>query len=189
MEVEAAEQASESRVVPSRLGLFLTFFRIGVLGFGGVGPWARRVIVEERGWLDEREYADVLALCQVLPGPNVGNVSVMVGDRFHGALGATLALTGLMSGPMAICLVTGFLYDWLGGVPAIDGAIGGVAAAAAGLFLGTALKMAQRLKLSIPAFAILGCAFVAVGVLRWPLMTVVLALAPVSIALAWRQRW
>jgi chromate transporter len=163
--------------------------RIGVFGFGGVGPWARRVIVEERGWLDEREYAEVLSICGVLPGPNVGNVSVFVGDRFHGLVGSCLAFTGLMSGPLAIMLSLGYLYAWLGAIPAIDGAIGGVGAAAAGLFLGTGLKMGQRLKLSAPALAILVGAFVGVGVLRWPLTTVLLTLGPIGIILAWRQRW
>jgi chromate transporter len=184
-----AERVDGGRVVPTRLGLLLTFMKIGVVGFGGVGPWARRVIVEERGWLDEREYADTLAICGVLPGPNVGNVSIFVGDRFHGLLGSCLALTGLMSGPLAIMLTLGYLYAWLGELPAIDGAIGGVAAAAAGLFLGTGLKMAQRLRLSPAELAIAISAFVAIGLLRWPLVPVVLTLGPIGIVLSWRYRW
>ena len=180
---------ADQKTVPTRLALFLTFAQIGVSGFGGVGPWARRIIVEERGWLDDRAYAELLTLCAVLPGPNVGNVSVMIGDRFYGLLGSVLAFVGLMSGPVLILLGLGLLYGRLGGVPAVDGAIGGVAAAAAGLFIGTALKMAQRLRLSVPAVAILGCAFVGVGLLRWSLLPVVIALAPISIVLAWRPRW
>ena len=176
-------------VVPTRGELFLTFVRIGVSGFGGVGPWARRIIVEERGWLDDRQYAELLGLCSVLPGPNVGNVSVMIGDRFYGLPGSVLAFTGLMSGPLFIMLGLGLLYARLGSVPSIDGAVGGVAAAAAGLFIGTALKIAERLRLTLSALAILGCAFVAIGLLRWPLLLVVAALAPVGIALAWRSRW
>ena len=86
--MDASALARRGRVTPTRLGLFLTFARIGICGFGGVGPWARRIIVEDCGWLDEREYAEVLGLCQVLPGPNVGNVAVCIGDRFHGALGS-----------------------------------------------------------------------------------------------------
>jgi len=187
--VDVVGQEAAAGQVPTRLGLFLTFMKVGVLGFGGVGPWARRIVVEERGWLDERGYAELLAVCQVLPGPNVGNVSVFIGDRFHGALGSIICLCGLMSGPFTILLIVGFLYDRLGDVPAVDGAIGGVAAAAAGLFLGTALKMIERLKLSAVGLTILGCAFVAVGLLRWPLTAVILTLAPVSIVFAWRSRW
>ena len=186
---DAAEPGREARVVPTRLGLFLTFLQIGVCGFGGVGPWARRIIVEDRRWLDDRGYAEILTICQVIPGPNVGNVSVVIGDRFHGLTGSVLALVGLITGPMAILLGLGLLYTWLREIPAIDGAIGGVAAAAAGLFVGTALRMAERLKLSLAALAILAGTFVAVGLLRWPLMTVLLTLAPLGVVLAWRSRW
>lgn len=186
---EAQPVADAQPVVPTRTSLFTSFLKIGICGFGGVGPWARRVIVEEREWLDDREYADVLSLCQVLPGPNVGNVSILLGDRFHGGVGAVLALSGLMLGPILVILGLAVLYDRLGSIPMIDGAIGGVAAAAAGLFLGTALKMIERLKLSLLGLAVLGCAFVAIGLLRWPLFTVLMVLAPISIALAWRLRW
>jgi chromate transporter len=186
---DAVVQDERTRLIPSRMGLFLTFLKIGVSGFGGVGPWARHIIVEERGWLTDREYAELLAFCQVLPGPNVGNVSVMIGDRFHGVVGSVISLTGLMTGPFAILLMLGLLYDRLSAVPAIEGAITGVAAAAAGLFIGMALRMAERLQLSVIALAIAACAFVAVGLLRWPLTAVLLTLAPLSIALAWRYRW
>jgi chromate transporter len=187
--VEAARPDDEARVVPTRLELFLTFLHIGVVGFGGVGPWARRIIVEDKRWMDDRGYAEILTICQVIPGPNVGNVSVVIGDRFHGLAGSVLALVGLMTGPMTILLGLGLLYGWLGEVPAIDGAIGGVAAAAAGLFVGTGLKMAERLHLSASALAILAGTFVAVGLLRLPLMTVMLTLAPIGVFLAWRSRW
>lgn len=187
--VDSPSPDEPARPIPTKLRLYFGFFKIGVCAFGGVGPWARRVIVEEERWLSEREYAELLGLGQVLPGPNVGNVSVFIGDRFHGLIGSILALSGLMSGPLMTLLALSALYDWLGEVPAIDGAIGGVAAAAAGLFLGTALKMAERLKLSLPALAVLASAFVAIGLLRWPLTYVMAALAPVSIALAWRLKW
>ncbi len=186
---DAVGEAAEPRVVPTRRDLFLTFVRIGICGFGGVGPWARRIIVEDRGWLDDREYAELLGLCSVLPGPNVGNVSTMIGDRFHGLLGSILAVTGLMSGPLVVSLVLGLLYERLGTIPIIDGAIGGVAAAAAGLFLGTAFRILEKLQLPTVALAIVACAFLGVGLLRWPLLLVVAVLAPISIALAWRVRW
>ena len=172
----------------TRLALFATFFKIGVSGFGGVGPWARRVIVEEREWLDDREYANILALCQVLPGPNVGNVAVTIGDRFHGALGSALALGGLMTGPLAIILVLAGLYDRFGGLPPVNAAIGGVAAAAAGLAIGTAFKMIGNLRPTADAILFGLLAFVAVGLLRWPLLPVLLTLAPLSIAAAWHRR-
>ncbi|MCC7371295.1 MAG: chromate transporter [Chloroflexi bacterium] len=187
--VQAAQATPPSRPVPTPFQLYLAFFKIGICAFGGVGPWARRVIVEEEGWFDDREYAELLGLAQVLPGPNVGNVSVFIGDRFHGALGAALALGGLMTGPIVTLLLLGMGFDWLVSFPPIDGAVHGVAAAAAGLFIGTALKMADRLRLGLPALAILGCAFVGIGLLRLPLLPVIGVLAPISMLLAWRLRW
>ena len=177
-----------TRPVVTRRALYLTFFKIGISGFGGVGPWARRVIVEERGWLDDREYADVLALCQVLPGPNVGNVAVTIGDRFQGALGSALALSGLLTGPILVILVLAGLYDRFGSLPPVNAAIGGVAAAAAGLAIGTALKMIGKLEPTADAIVIGLAAFVAVGLLHWPLVPVILTLTPLSIAAAWHRR-
>lgn len=185
--IDASVPEGQAAPVPTRLALLLTFAQIGACGFGGVGPWARRIIVEERRWLDEREYAEVLGLCQVIPGPNVGNVAVLIGDRFHGLAGSALALLGLMSGPLTILATLAYLYDQLGGMPLVDGAIGGVAAAAAGLFLGTALRIAERLRLSPGALVVAAAAFVGVGLLKLPLLAVIGGLAPVGIALAWQR--
>ena len=186
--MSADPELAAARPHVTRLALYATFFKIGISGFGGVGPWARRVIVEERGWLDDREYANVLALCQVLPGPNVGNVAVTIGDRFHGALGSVLALGGLMTGPLTIILVMAGLYDQFGSLPPVNRAIGGVAAAAAGLAIGTALKMIGKLEATVDAILIGVLAFVSVGLLHWPLVPVILTLAPLSIGAAWRRR-
>ena len=180
--------ADAEYATPSRFDLFLTFAKIGLCGFGGVGPWARRIIVEDKAWVDEREYAEILGLCQILPGPNVGNVSVCIGDRFHGPFGSVLALVGLLCGPLTILLGLAMLYDRIGQVPAIHAAIGGVASAAAGLFIGTALRIANRLRLNGIPLAVLACAFVAAGVLHWSLMLVIVVLAPISILWAWRAQ-
>jgi chromate transporter len=179
---------AEEELVPTRLALFLTFLKIGLLGFGGVGPWARHVIVEERGWLDEREYAGVLGLCQVLPGPNVGNVAVSVGDRFQGGIGAILSLTGLLTGPLTVLLVLVGLYDRFSDVPSVHNALGGVASAAAGLVIGTAFKTTERLNPTRVAVLFGLLAFLGIGILRLPLIAVVVALAPLSIVAAHRTR-
>src|SRR4051794_3994346 len=87
---------------PVTLGaLFTGFFSIGVSGFGGVLPFARRLLVEQKRWLDEAEFNDVLGMCQILPGPNVVNVSIVVGSRFHGLAGAAAAFSGLLLAPLA----------------------------------------------------------------------------------------
>jgi len=161
--------------------LFLGFLKIGLLGFGGVASVARHVIVEERAWLTEKEYASVLGLGQVLPGANTVNVAVMIGDRFHGLTGSVLAVTALMVMPLAILIGLAALYEQLSAAPDVQAAISGAAAAAAGLVVGTALKMAWRLKPTRLAVMIGLMAFVGVGVFQVSLIVAVLILAPLSV--------
>lgn len=172
---------------PSLSALFLGYARIGLLGFGGVAAWSRHVIVTERKWLTEREYAEVLGLGQVLPGPNVGNAAVMIGRRFHGLAGAVAATTGIYAGPLAILVLLAVFYDSYGQAPAVAPVMHGIAAAAAGMVIGTALKMGQKLRpppelLAIGVAALVGAAF-----LRLPLPLIVLALAPLGVALSLRR--
>ncbi|MGO8869014.1 MAG: chromate transporter [Alphaproteobacteria bacterium] len=171
-----------------RSELFLGFLKIGVLGFGGVAPWARRVIVEERAWLSEEEYASLLGFGQILPGPNTLNLAVMVGDRFQGTLGALIAVAALMTMPLAILMAVASLYERFAALPEVASAMSGTAAAAAGLVVGTALKMARRLRPTRIAILFGLVAFVAIGVLRFPLIAAVVVLAPLSIAAAALER-
>ena len=83
-----------ARRAPTRMELFLGFMKIGMLGFGGVAAWAHRIIVDERGWLDDREFAEAFAVCQVLPGPNICNLAAFLGGRWGGIGGAALATIG-----------------------------------------------------------------------------------------------
>jgi chromate transporter len=179
--------ALSDTIIPSRLDLFLGYLRIGLFGFGGVAAWARRVIVEERRWLTEREYAEVLGLGQVLPGPNVGNAAVMIGRRFHGLQGALLATGGIYAAPLLILIVLCLLYDRYGQLPDVAPAMAGIAAAAAGMVIGTAAKMVGKLKLAPEAIILLLLAALAAAWLRVSLPLIVLVLAPVSIAASlWR---
>src|SRR5438477_11483906 len=90
--------------------LFVGLLKIGVSGFGGVMPFARRMIVEERRWLTEAEFLDVLSLSQFLPGPNIVNVSIIIGRRFAGVAGSAVAFAGLLLLPLAIVLALATLY-------------------------------------------------------------------------------
>jgi len=172
---------------PSRSELFFGYAKIGLLGFGGVGPWSRHVIVEERKWLSEREYAEVLGLGQILPGPNVGNAAVMIGRRFHGLAGAFLATGGLYAGPLAILIMLAILYDAYGTRPGVAPFMQGVAAAAAGMVIGTAIKMGQNLR-PPPELVVVGLlAMLAAAVLRMPLPVIVLVLAPLGVWLSLRR--
>ena len=158
---------------------------VGISGFGGVLPWARRMVVEQRRWLSAGEFTDLLGLCQFLPGPNIINMSVALGARFHGWRGAMAAFSGVTLPPIGIVLGLAVLYDQFGDQPMVARALGGMAAAAAGLVLATALKIAAPLRADWRGMAIAGLGLVAVGLLQWPLLPVLLVLVPASIALHW----
>lgn len=178
---------SEAR--PGVAELFVRFTQVGASGFGGVMPWARRMLVEERHWLTDEEFSEMLSLCQVLPGPNIVNMAVCVGTRFRGARGALAAFFGLLSAPFAIILVLGALFTQYGELPAISAAFRGISAAAAGLIVAMGLKMAASRRLRSPMAAFALAAFVGVALARFPLGAFLLIAAPASVAAAaWRRR-
>ena len=171
--------------------LFRAFAGLGLTGFGGVLSWARRMLVDRRGWLDDREFAELLALGQILPGPNICNVAAMLGWRAAGWRGAAAAVSGLLGPPCVVALALAALYRRFSGVAAVRGALHGMAAVAAGLVLLTALKLARAQPRTGRALSGGACAWAAVGVLKWPLGWVLLALIPAMLIAeryAWRRR-
>jgi chromate transporter len=152
--------------------------------------WARRIIVQERGWLSPEEFNEQFALCQVLPGGNILNFAVMYGCRCAGVIGSFAAVLGLLGPPVALMLVAGMLYRRYGDLPALHSVFASLAAAAAGLLIATAVQMVAasikgRLRLH---HAVAGLTFVTVGVLRWPLIWVLAVIVPLGIVLAWWER-
>jgi chromate transporter len=173
---------------PSLGELYRAFFHVGARGFGGVLPWARRMLVEERRWLTPAEFTDLFGLCNFLPGPNTINMSIVVGARFHRARGALTALAGILTLPVGVVLALAVLYDRFSDLPGIDALLRGVGAAAAGLVLATGVKMAQGLPRTARALGFVALAFAAIALLRWPLVPVLLTLAPLSVLAAWLRR-
>lgn len=174
--------------VPTRTELFLGFFKIGMLGFGGVAPIARHVIVDDRKWLTDAEFATVLGLGQVLPGPNVVNASIVIGDRFAGPTGVLACLAGQMAAPILIVVLLATVFDRIGGIPWVGAALLGAAAAAAGMVAGTAIKLGRRTKAGAPTLLVGAAAFAAIGLLQWPLVPVVLSLIPLALLASWWER-
>ena len=172
------------RTPPGIGALFAGFFSVGVTGFGGVLPWARRMVVERRRWLGPAEFTDILALCQFLPGPNVINLSVALGARFRGIPGALAAFLGLMAAPMTIIILLGLVYQHYAAIPVVQHLFAGLAASASGLVLATALKIAAPLRHDWRAIGIAALTFVAIVLLHAPLVPAMLVLAPASILLA-----
>jgi chromate transporter len=166
--------------------LFKGFATIGVLGFGGVAVMARHVIVEQYQWLTEKEYATILGMGQILPGANVVNASVVIGDRFQGPKGSIVCVLGIMVLPIMILLAFALLYDQFAQLPAVSVALTGAGAAAAGRVLATGLKMAIKVKLDLAGWLIIGFAILGILVLHLPMVYVVLALIPTALVItAW----
>jgi chromate transporter len=179
---------SEARPDPGIFDLFAGFFVVGVFGFGGVLPWARRMIVEQRKWLSAAEFTDMLGLCQFLPGGNIMNLTVALGARFRGVPGALAAFLGLMTAPVAIVIGLGVVYDQYAGLPPVRRAFIALAAAAAAYLFTNALKIAAPLRARPLAIGVAACAFVAIALLRLPLPAVLPVLALASSFLLWRFR-
>jgi chromate transporter len=183
MTVEPAIEAAP-RLHVTLADLFLSFCRVGLSGFGGVLPWARRMLVEERRWLTEEEFVNLLSLCQFLPGGNVMNLAVCVGARFGGALGSIAALTGLMIMPLVIVLCLATLYAEFSTLPAVQAVFRGVSSAAAGLVMATGIKMALPMRRNARAMVFVALTIVAVAVLKIPLVWIIVVLLPASFAAA-----
>lgn len=174
-----------SLTVPaSNKDLFVTFTRMALQGFGGVLPIAQRVLCEQKRWLSKEQFVEILALGQVLPGPNVCNVALMVGDRFFGWRGAFSALAGMMAVPLVIVLIITALYAEFASNPMVAGALKGMGAVSAGLIIGSALKLIptlQRNPMGLPVCALIAIiTFGLVALLRWPLVWVLLGLGVVT---------
>ena len=178
----ADHEAAPEAPPPGPGALFAAFLGVGLVGFGGVLPWLRRMVVDERRWLTPAGFTDMLAFCQILPGPNVVNFSVCFGGRAAGWRGALAALAGLLGGPMLLVIGLGALYQRFAAHPVVSGATGGLAASACGLVLATALKIATPLRGRPLGLLVAAMAFAAVAVLRLPLLPTVLVLAPLSVA-------
>lgn len=186
---DTAALAQPATIAPpaSLFTLFTGFLQVALCSFGGAFAWAHRILVLQRRWLDEKDFAEALGLCQVLPGPNIVNLSIHLGDRFFGVRGAIVALAGLTVVPVCIVVTLESLYLAYSHVAALVHVLAYMGAAAAGLVIGVGLRMLWRLPARPMAYVVVGAAFVTVGILELPLPPVVLLLVPLAILLAWAK--
>ena len=161
--------------------LFLGFLSIGARSFGGVMPWAHRVMVEERRWITEADFAETIGLCQFLPGPNIGNASIVFGKRWFGVRGSLVAFLGLFALPFVwVLALFAFYADFAATNPVLKAVVTGVGAAGAGLFIGTAIKLGRVIARKPAALALITACFLAAGILRLSLFMVL----PIAFAVA-----
>jgi chromate transporter len=161
--------------------IFAAFFWLGVTSFGGnTAAWLYHQIVQRRHWVTASEFLSDIALGRIMPGSGGVNLTVQVGQRLRDGAGAAAAVVGLLSGPLVIVLALGAAYTRIGWSPAVHAVLDGIAAAAIGLTFATGLRLLPSGSARLIPLATVLC----VGLLRWPMLPVVLGLAPISIGLA-----
>lgn len=187
------DTAVASQLPTSARELFVAFNRLSLQGFGGVLPVAQRELVERRRWLSKADFLELLSAGQVLPGPNIVNLGLLFGDRCLGWRGALAAMAGLLVAPLLIVVTLAALYAQFVHVPAVAGALRGMAAVSAGLILATAIKLAPSLRDNVlgrvPVVVAAAATFAAAALWRVPLVAIVLVIGGACVAgAAWKLR-
>ena len=173
--------------------MFWVFSRLALQGFGGVIAIAQRELVDRQRWLTAAEFLELLAVSQVLPGPNVVNLALMLGDRYFGWRGVVASVSGMLLLPMFVVLAAAALYGHWSGLSQVSGALRGMGAVAAGMIIATGLKAVRGLRKN-PLGLHVGLCYAAltvllIGALRFPMAAVVIGLGAVTMAhVAWRLR-
>ena len=176
----------EARAPITLSALFVTFLKVSLWGIGGGGGlvWAHRITVEQRRWINDQEFADIVSLCQFMPGPNIVGIAVCVGTRLRGAIGALAAACGFLLIPWAIGFSVGLVYLQHARHPFLQNILRGVAATAAGLMIATGLRLLIPHHRHPAAFLFAALAFGLMAFGKLPLLVVLFGLVPLGIAVA-----
>jgi len=173
----------------SLFALYRLCFVVGVFSFGGgITAWFHREVVKVRGWMTDDEFFSGYSLAAILPGVNSTNMAVYVGQHLRGAIGSITALLGLLSAPFVIVIAAAAVYHHLAGLPGFAAVMGGIAAAAVGMLFRLGMMSARNAHRHIPSAVALAATFFAIGIMQWPLLPVLLVLAPLSIAASWPRK-
>jgi chromate transporter len=171
--------------------LFVSFTLLALQGFGGVLAVVQRELVENKRWMTKEEFIEEWAVAQIMPGPNVINLSITLGSRYFGLRGALVALAGMVTFPLLVVLALALVYAEFAANAHVAGALRGMGAVAAGLITATGLKLSsalQRNVLGLPLCIALGVtAFVTIAWLKLPLAWVLVALGAVGCVAAFRK--
>lgn len=171
--------------------LFWSMTWLALQGFGGVLAVVQRVLVDEKGWLTNEEFIEDWAVAQILPGPNVVNLALMIGDRYFGLRGGLAALAGILTFPLLVVLVVAALFASVADMPMAQGALKGMGAVSAGLIAAVGLRLVTALKANVMSagvcIALATMTFIAIAILRIPLAWVLLGLGALATLWAYRQ--
>jgi len=182
----------EPRPQPKSLtDLFVSFTLLALQGFGGVLAVVQRELVEKKRWMTREEFVEEWAVAQIMPGPNVVNLSLMLGHRYFGLRGAMVALAGMLTVPLLLVLLLALVYAQFADNPGVAGALRGMGAVAAGLIAATGLKLMTALKmhpLGLPlCIALALLCFTGIALLRLPLVYVLIGLGVTACTLTYRK--
>lgn len=184
----AAEPPDDRPPQVSLATIFWIFFQIGSLSVGGgLTAWLYREVVEKRRLMPEADFMGALTLAQVLPGINMSNLSIYVGQRLRGVQGAVVAMLGLILVPFFAIIFVGSVYAQLLDMPGLHHVLDGLASAAVALLLAMGLKAIKVTRMQPRQLALAAVVVVLVGVLSVPMVPVILVLAPISVWLAWKD--
>lgn len=180
-------EPAADKPVASLFEIFWLFNCISSMSFGGgVTAWIYREVVEQKKWLTQSDYLSALTLAQVLPGINTVNMAVYIGQRLRGAIGSFVAVLGLITVPFFAVLALAAAYASIQSVPGVQHFLDGIGASAVGLLLSVGVK-AVRANSGLSSLGVIATLILLIGVLRWPMIPVVLCIAPISVWLAWRE--
>jgi len=150
--------------------------------------WVRRALVQQRRWVTDAEFIELLGVAQVLPGPVAFNLTLMIGHRLAGYRGALAAGAGLVGAPLVLTFALGIAYAHFGNLPAVQSMLRGMGFVATGLVLANALGLSTALPRRPVPWLFVALVFIAVGLLHFPLLLVMGALGPCAIGLTWAAR-
>ena len=185
-----SEQASLQQP-RSKTDLFISFTLLALQGFGGVLAVVQRVLVEEKRWMTKEQFVEDWAVAQIMPGPNVVNLSLMIGGRYFGLAGALAGLAGMLTAPLIVALLLAMAFGGVSDAAWAQGALRGMGAVSAGLIAAVGLKLISALRsnpMGMPVCVALALAsFAGVGVMRWPLAYVLLGTGLIACSWAYVQ--
>jgi chromate transporter len=175
----------------SKTDLFVSFTFLALQGFGGVLAVVQRELVDKKRWMTREQFVEEWAVAQIMPGPNVVNLSLMIGGRYFGWPGALAGVAGMLAAPLVVVLLLAMLFGTVSDAPWAQGALRGMGAVSAGLIAGTGIKLISALKtnpMRMPVcIALAALSFVGVALLRLPLAWVLLGVGTIGCSWAWVQ--
>ena len=169
--------------------VFIACLKISLYGTGGGGlVWARRIAVEHQAWVSEQEFAEIVSLCQLLPGPNIVGIATCVGTKLRGVIGAVAAVAGFLLIPWTIGFTCGVLFLDHAHHPVFQRILHGISPVAAGLLIATGVRMLLPHRTRPIAIFFAASAVILVAFAKLPVLVTLLGVAPISIGVAGLQR-